>query len=764
MKHFIRKHLSFSLILLILLMPFSAIAQTQPPMTVSVPANIQVEVDEDFSIPLTIASGANALRVGWVIPTLETPGVNIPSRHINQDMSANSTMNVPLTGRAFSEEGFFRVIIDVYGDATLDGSVSVRNEVLIEVVDPDAQEDRPNFNVSDVHFDPASPDPANPFTVIMEIRNFGDEPSGTLTATLDAKDNFYIESLTNRADVASVEPNQNAKLSFKLRAKDNRTSNEVALTLSYDTYTQTQTIFLPLPDVPDPLGPPVLKVDSFTLTPAQQGQFLLRLAIVNEGESEAENISLSLDAGGKAFPLSGGNVRTIRELAPDAKANVEYLLSSQGELTAHPVNIAFDFFDENDTARKGSDRIFITSDLEPSIRLTGFNVRPAGEEGEFTLALNFKNDGLSKAHEITVRFTGNQASPLNRGAVLNMADIPAGGSANLSLLMQTKLEGETYTIPFEVTYRSQAGAEHQTTDTVVVTADSIGIELEGILPVLLDRHTLSKNNVSPGSEFTLNLHIRNISNEPTGIAKITLGEARVGNTGGSIFSTADGRTAFVAESIPANGEIIKQISLIADSEAQAMIYSLPVTIEYEDIDGKVSVLNTTVAIPVRHEGRLRVLTMDILPSAAVGEAVPVSIEFANTGRVNLDNMFISLEGDFEKENATFFIPSFEHGTSDFFHATLFPDTEGTLTGKIVITYDDADANEVRLEHPFTIEVTPSIPAVAGMPGRPGQGLPGNPEQASFPWLYAGIAGIIVAAGVFFAVKRIKANKRAMSVK
>ncbi|MBT9136789.1 MAG: hypothetical protein DDT34_01875 [Firmicutes bacterium] len=461
-------------------------------------------------------------------------------------------------------------------------------------------------------------------------------------------------------------------------------------------------------------------------------------------------------------------MRTINRLASGAKYEIEYLLSSQGELSAHPVNITFDFLDENDAARKGSDRIFITSNLEPSISLIGFSARSGDEEGKFTLALNFENNGLSKAHGVTVRFTGNQASPLNKGALVALADIPAGGSQRLSLTMQTKLTSDTYTIPFEVTYRSQAGAEHKAADTVVVAADSIGIDLEdneGLLPVILDRHTLSKNNVSPGSEFSLTLYIRNTSGEPTGIAIITLGEARAGNTGGSVFSTADGRNAFIAQSIPANGEIIKEIRLLTDNDAQAMIYSLPVTIEYEDNEGIVSAVNANVAIPVRHEGRFRVLTLDLPPSAAAGEAVPVSMEFANTGRINLDNMFISLEGDFEKENATFFIPSFEFGTSDFFNATLFPEAEGALTGTIVITYDDSDANEVRIEHPFSIEVTPAITAAAGMPGRPGQGYAaGNRSLLSNPWLYAGIAGIIAVAGMFFTLSRIKAKKRAMSAK
>jgi len=739
-----------------LLVPSYSQAQALPAVRLTAPTVVQAEIGKEFVIPLTITMGAQEDTVGGVRPRIDSTSIRVEEVMVGQILPPNASINTSLKGVA-QAAGIFRVTLDVDAAGFL-----FSTDVMVEVTDPDEAQRRARFSVASAAFVPVSPDLDKPFTLRITLKNTGNEPSGDVLAALDAGANFTIQSLTNRVDAASVNPGESAEVSFVLLAKEGRTSNSVALTLSYDTYTQTETLFLPLPDVPDPLSPPVLKVDSFTLTPAQEGQFVLSLTVVNEGESKAENITLSLDAGGKAFPLTGGNVRTIHALSPGAKANVEYLLSSQGELAAHPVNIAFDFLDEDDTARKLNDRIFITTNLEPLIGLTGFSARSAGEDGEFSLTLNIKNNGLSQARNISVRFTGNQASPVNKGAVIRMSDIAAGASGNLSVMMQTKLLADTYSIPFEITYRSQGGAEHKETDTVTITAESIGIdpdEQAGLLPIILDRHTLSLNNVSPGSEFVLTLHIRNTSNEPTGIAKITLGEARSGNAGGSVFSSADGRNAFIAQSIPANGEIVKEIRLLADSEAQAMIYSLPVIIEYEDDEGIVSAVNANVAIPVRHEGRFRILTLDVPPSAAIGEAVPVSLEFANTGRINLDNMFISLEGDFDKENATFFIPSFAHGTSDFFHATLFPRTEGALTGKIVITYDDANANEVRIEEAFSIEVTPAVTPV-GMPGNPRPGYPaGNLVQPSFPWLYVGIAAIIVAVGIFFTVKKIKAKKR-----
>jgi hypothetical protein len=743
---------------ILLIIPSIAQAQALPAVRLTAPTVVQAEVGREFVIPLTITMGTQEGIVGSVRPIVEQTGIRVEERAINQIMAPNSTVNVGLTGVAQST-GLFRVRLEV--DAA---GFIFSTEVMVDVKDPDEAQKRARFSVSRASVLPSPADIDKPFTLTLDLKNTGDEPSGLVMATIAGAGNFSVVSLTNRADMPSVSPDETGKVSFILRAKDNRASNEVTLTLSYGTHTQTETLFLPLPDVSDPDAPPLLKVHSFTLTPAQEGQFVLNLTIINEGGSKAQNISLSIDAGGRAFPLAGGNVRTLKELAPQAKAEISYLLSSQGELSAHPVNIAFEFSDENKAARKGSDRIFIATNLEPLIRLAGFSVRAADEEGEFSLSLNFQNTGLSKASNIEIRFTGNQASPLNKGALVALGDIPAGGSRSLSLLMQTRLESETYTIPFEIAYRSQSGAEHKAADSVVVTSDSIGIDLEdqpGLLPIMLDRHTISEGIVLSGREFTLTLFVKNTSDEPTGNAKITLGEARAGNTGGSVFSSPDGRTSFHIETIPANGEIVKQITLFTDRNAQAMTYSLPVIIEYEDAEGKVSAVNTSVSIPVRHEGRFRVLTLDIPSLAAISEAVPLSMEFANTGRVNLENMFISLEGDFEKENATFFIPSFAFGTSDFFHATLFPANEGDLKGKIVITYDDADGSEIRVEHPFSIKVESAALSAEALSGNPRPGFAAALRMPSIPmWVYAVLLllGAVVIVGIFLIVKKLKAKK------
>lgn len=51
--------------------------------------------------------------------------------------------------------------------------------------------------------------------------------------------------------------------------------------------------------------------------------------------------------------------------------------------------------------------------------------------------------------------------------------------------------------------------------------------------------------------------------------------------------------------------------------------------------------------------------------------------------------------------------------SDSFASSFFPSEEGTVTGNIVLSYRDADNQEVRLEQPFTVEVGPAIEASYG---------------------------------------------------
>jgi len=545
----------------------------------------------------------------------------------------------------------------------------------------------------------------------------------------------------------SVEPNGSTRAAFKIRARDTRVSNEVTLTLSYDNHTQSETLFLPLPEVPDVLLSPSLKVSSFTVERTGEDRFILRLTAVNEGEEKARSINASLDGGDRIFVVEGGNVRNIGSLDPKAYTQAEFLLTSRGELNNHAVNIAFEFYDEDGTRHSSDDGIFISLDHEPELRVAGFSARPLEADEEFSLDISFKNTGQSLARDISVRFTGAQAMPLNDSILLDISDIEVGETGRASLKMKALGELETYAVPFEVTYKSRAGEEHSLNDTIMLSDDLIGIEkedeYEGLPSLMLDRHAFSVDRVFSGSNFTLTLFIKNTSDEAVGSTRLTIEST-------AVFSPTDNRSSFFIETIPAGGEYKQEITLFVDQNADEMTYTLPISIQYEDEDGKLSKVNESVVIPVLREGELRVLSLEFPHTVVLGEELPVSLELANTGRSVLRNVLVSLEGEMPAENGTHFIPTLEPGTNEFFYATINPETEGEMTGNIIITFTDSADREQRIEQPFSFEVIAQASAIPAM----------SQNMATSPLVISGgILAIALAIIGFIVVRKMKGKNK-----
>ena len=181
-----------------------------------------------------------------------------------------------------------------------------------------------------------------------------------------------------------------------------------------------------------------------------------------------------------------------------------------------------------------------------------------------------------------------------------------------------------------------------------------------------------------------------------------------------------------------------------------MTYTLPITIQYEDEDGKLSVVSETVVIPVLREGELRVLSLEFPETVALGEQLPISLEIANTGRSVLRNVLVILEGDFTVENGTYFIPTLEPGTNEFFYATINPEIEGEITGNIIITYTDSADREHRIDNPLSFEVLPMASDISAM----------APNVASSIWIAVVVGALALAIVAFVIVKRIQGKRKA----
>ncbi len=281
-----------------------------------------------------------------------------------------------------------------------------------------------------------------------------------------------------------------------------------------------------------------------------------------------------------------------------------------------------------------------------------------------------------------------------------------------------------------------------------------------------------------GNTVTLSLFIENTNQREVNNVKISLGvieiESSSGNTttGGTVFSPVNSSNSFYVESIPGKTVIRKEIDLYIDPNAAAKTYIVPIDIKYEDKDGETLSCEEQVNIPVTQECKLEILSTEVPTEGFIGQPIPVAAEFVNVGKVVLGNFMVTLEGDFHKENTTYYVGNLDIGISDYYQGTIIPETEGQIEGKLVFTYIDNNNKDVRVEEPFSIEIMPqSRPCllytsmIMGPDGpmKPGMPMEGNSGGGFMNFIKTKWLNILLFLVIFveaiciFRIKRKKAN-------
>jgi hypothetical protein len=229
------------------------------------------------------------------------------------------------------------------------------------------------------------------------------------------------------------------------------------------------------------------------------------------------------------------------------------------------------------------------------------------------------------------------------------------------------------------------------------------------------------------------------------------------STGGTVFSPVNSSNSFFIQQIPARTVLDRSVELLVDPNAAAKTYVVPVAIEYEDEDANPYKVEERVNIPVTQESRLQILSIEIPSTATIGQPAFVVAEFVNVGKVVLGNFIVMMEGDFPKEQASYFVGNLEIGNSDYYQGIIYPDKEGTLEGELIFSYIDNNNREVQVTEPFQIEVTSMeengfasgdmLPGEMQRPGSPPRG--GGNGGIKFHWIIialavvAGIAGLLL---------------------
>ena len=426
----------------------------------------------------------------------------------------------------------------------------------------------------------------------------------------------------------------------------------------------------------------------------------------------------------------------------------------------------------------------VTYDVtKPVLLVQSASVSPANPdliEG-FDVHLNIKN--LSKttdARNIVVLLEGNDNfEVMDISNRKNIIKLGKGEDTVITYRLRAKDTRSGNAVDIKISY-DYLGSQTETVEESVnlpLPREDVGV---GATPwVIVNKYTLSAERVLAGNTVTLKLYIENTNMRPVKNVKISLGVIKIEETsgsssstttGGTVFSPVNSSNSFYIDNIPGKTIIAKDVDLYVDPNAVAKTYIVPVEIKYEDRAGKTLACEEMVNIPVTQECKLNVLSVQVPPIGAAGQPVQVMAEFVNIGKVALGNFMVTLEGDFQKENGTYYVGNLDIGFNDFFQGAVIPTQEGTLEGKIVFSYIDNNNKDVRVEEPFTIEVQNAPTGPAGpdgemmKPGEMGRPMPGKQvsgggffASVKKNWLSGLLGLMILVEGVYIIRLRKKRN-------
>jgi len=402
------------------------------------------------------------------------------------------------------------------------------------------------------------------------------------------------------------------------------------------------------------------------------------------------------------------------------------------------------------------------------------------EGEEFTAELQIVNlSQTTEARNVMVHLEGAENFEImdisNRR---NLTKLDKGGTETLTYTLKAKDKKKDNTAKLKIAFDYSGNETENVEEVINLPLPESESEIGETPWVIVNKYTLSAERVLAGNTVTLSLFIENTNQKEVKNAKISLGVIEIedssGNTtaGGTVFSPVNSSNSFYVESIPGKTVIEKDIDLYVDPNAAAKTYIVPIDIKYEDKDGETLSCEEQVNIPVTQECKLEILSMDVPTEGFIGQPIPVAAEFVNVGKVSLGNFMVTMEGDFPKENTTYYVGNLDIGISDYYQGTIIPETEGPIEGQLVFTYIDNNNKDVRVEKTFSIEIMPQAGPMPGegemVMGPDGPMKPGMPMDENSgggimnfiktKWLNILLFVVILVEAIcIFRIKRKKAN-------
>ncbi len=410
-----------------------------------------------------------------------------------------------------------------------------------------------------------------------------------------------------------------------------------------------------------------------------------------------------------------------------------------------------------------------------------------GVNKTFDVSFKIRNQGQSIAKRIRASAKSDDPSGVVSRTVSDILvrDLAPGEEETVSYKFFTTKGGSTknYPINIKIEYLDDftEGKEPKTVEQIVGVflnnPENVGDgkDAKKSTPkLIIDRYEFEPKLPLAGNEFEMNLSFYNtnakkaVKNIKIDLTSQDTSKSDSNTAGSSVFTPVDSSNTFYIGRIAPSGKVEKTIKMFVVPDATAKTYNITANFEYEDDENNEYKSSENIGVPVYQESKLDIDPINYQTNAMVGDNIPITANFYNTGKVTLYNFKVTLTADNATvNNGTYYIGNFNSGGQDVYEGSIMPNEPGEIKGKLKFTYEDStgEVKEKEEDINITVEEAPPMDPNAGPDGMPlPDGAMGEAPWYKKPLFIVPVALVILGAIGFVVYKKLKNKKKEKDLK
>jgi hypothetical protein len=453
--------------------------------------------------------------------------------------------------------------------------------------------------------------------------------------------------------------------------------------------------------------------------------FTLSLVLANNGATSAYYASVDVDASSiskdgilKNYFTDGIYISTIKKDGTK-KIAIPLTISKYAAGGLRELKLNVTYTDDPGVEHTVSCLVYIdvageVSTVVPNVIISGVVQNPANPVagGRLDLSFDIENKSQVDISDLKIELenlVGNTFIPLESEPYQYIEKLKAGEKKRITLplSLSNNIPEGLNNLTVKYTYSGNQG------ETIDIPVRNVQNDLgnNSKPKLIVSRYYADVEEIRAGGTFNFTFELKN-THSSVAAKNITVSITQADN----IFTVTQGSNSFFINKIGPGETVENTLEMKAKSDASTKTYPLDITIEYEydgiksnpetgDIgETKTEKLNLQVVENSRPViNNINVYSFD--GQVTLGNPATLAFEFYNMGKSPLNNVTVTVEGDFMQTNGNmYFIGNVAEGSSTYAEFEVIPNMEGTSKGILHVSFEDSNGDPVEITKEFEAPV------------------------------------------------------------